>query len=43
MLMLFHWAVVDLLIQTHCMDWLDRCQEVLEGKQKKSSASNSFE
>jgi putative flippase GtrA len=35
MLMLFHWAVVDLLIQTHYMDWLGRCQEVLEGKLKK--------
>ena len=30
-LMLFPMAVVDLLIQTHCMDWLGHCQEVLEG------------
>jgi hypothetical protein len=27
----FPTAVVDLLIQTLCMDWLGHCQEVLEG------------
>lgn len=27
----FHKVVVDFLIRIHCMDWIDHCQEVLEG------------